>query len=119
MYDYFELLRAGDHDGFNALFCDDYFDGEEKKPYGEFPRQKIYDVTVGNLYYEDKNFEQMEDVEPTYYLVEYKIMENDGYFRPDLHSDSFGTQLIGVLTYADGSSRIYLVIDTPDVSIQR
>ena len=117
MYDYFDLLRHGDHEGVNALFRDDYFDGEEKKPYEAFPMQKIYDVTVGQYFYEDKNFEDLESMEPTYYLVEYKIMENDGYVRPDLESDCFGTQIIGVLTYADGTAEIYMVIDANNVSI--
>ena len=119
MFDYFDLLRHGDHEGVNALFRDDYFDGEEKKPYEAFPMQKIYDVTVAQYFYEDKNFEHLETMEPTYYLVEYKIMENDGLFRPNLESDSIGTQIIGVLTYADGTAEIYLVIDAHNVSILR
>lgn len=117
MYDYFDMLRHGDHEGVNALFREDYFDVEEKKPYEKFPMQKIYDVTVGKYDYEDKNFEHLESMEPTYYLVEYKIMENDGYIRPDLESDSFGTQIFGVLTYADGTSEIYMIINVNNVSI--
>ena len=119
MYDYFDTLRKGDHEALNAMFHEEYFDGEEKKPYEAFPRQKIYDVTVAKYNYENKDFEHLENMEPTYYLVEYRIMENDGYFRPNLESDSFGTQIIGVLTYSDGTAEIYLVIDTPNVSILR
>ena len=119
MFDYFDLLRHGDHEGVNALFHSEYFDGEEKKPYEAFPMQKIYDVTVCQYYYEDPKFENIETMEPTYYLVEYKIMENDGLFRPNLESDSIGTQIFGVLTYADGTAEIYLVIDAHNVSILR
>lgn len=119
MHDYFDLLRHGDHEGVNGLYRDDYFDGEEKKPYEAFPMQKIYDVLVCKYDYEDKNFEHLESMEPTYYLVTYKIMENDGLFRYELDSDVEQTQLFGVLTYADGTSEIYLVMDLPDFTINR
>jgi len=123
MYDYFDLLRHGDHEAVNELFRDDYFDDEEKekfpeKPFEKFPMQKIYDVLVCKYdEYEDKNFDNLESMEPTYYIIEYKIMENDGYFHHGLESESYATQLVGILTYADGTSEIYLIIDTPNVSI--
>ena len=117
MYDYFDLLRHGDHEGINALFSDDYFDGEEKKPYTAFPMQKIYDVLVCKFEYENEEFKQMENVEATYYLVTYKIMENDGMFRYELDADTEIPQIFGILTYADGTSEIYLVLNLPDYNI--
>ena len=129
MYDYFDLLRHGDYEGVNALFRDDYFDEGylnyednelfPEKPFEKFPMQKIYDVTVAKYYYDDKIFEHQENVEPTYYLIEYKIMENDGLFHHGLESDSYGTQIVGILTYSGGTAEIYMIIDTPNVSILR
>ena len=119
MHDYFELLRKGDHNGINAMYCDGYFDGEEKKPYEAFPMQKIYDVLVCKYDHRDENFEKDPSVTATYYLVTYKIMENDGLFRYELDSDVEQTQLFGILTYADGTSEIYLLMDLPNVSIIR
>ena len=117
MYDYFEYLRQGDHNAVNGLYRDDYFDGEEKKPYKAFPQQKVYDVFVRKYDYDDKNFENLENAEPTYYLVTYKIMENDGLFRYELDSDVEIPQLFGILTYADGTSEIYLVLDLPGYTL--
>ena len=117
MYDYFEYLRQGNHEAINALYRDDYFDGEEKKPYEAFPQQKVYDVFVRKYNYQDKNFTDLENVEPTYYLVTYKIMENDGLFRYELDADTEIPQLFGVLTYADGTSEIYMMFDLPEFSL--
>ena len=94
-----------------------YFDGEEKKPYEDFPQQKIYDTFVRKYDHKDDAFENVENAEPTYYLVTYKIMENDGMFRDNVESDAEMVQLFGILTYADGTSEIYLLLDLPDYSL--
>ena len=117
MYDYFEALRQGDHEAVNAMYREDYFDGEEKKPYEDFPQQKIYDTFVRKYDHKDEAFENVENAEPTYYLVTYKIMENDGMFRDNVESDAEMVQLFGILTYADGTSEIYLLLDLPDYSL--
>ena len=96
---------------------DDYFDGEEKKPYEDFPQQKIYDTFVRKYDHKDDAFENVENAEPTYYLVTYKIRENDGMFRDNVESDAEMVQLFGILTYADGTSEIYLLLDLPDYSL--
>ncbi|MBQ9115735.1 MAG: hypothetical protein IJY04_01805 [Clostridia bacterium] len=114
MYDYFDYAKHGDHEAVNGLFRDDYFDGEEKKPYEPFPMQKIYDIFVREYEYDDPNFEYVENAEPSYYLVTYKIMLNDGLFRYEIDADTEQPQLFGVLTYADGTSEIYMLMDLPD-----
>lgn len=119
MYDYFDYLRHGDNEGVNSLYIDGYFDGEEKKPYDKFPMQKIYDVLVCKSDQKNEELEENESVTPTYYLVTYKIMYNDGMFRDDMGSDEERTQLIGVLTFADGTSRIYMTMELPGVSINK
>lgn len=107
MYDYFDAVRMGDHEALNALFAEGYFN-EEKEPYESFPMQKVYDIFVRRYEYEVP-----EHPDAVYYLVTYKIMENDGLFRREVDADAELPQLFGVEPNEDGEQRIYLMFDLP------
>lgn len=118
MYDYFYNVIHGDHEALNGMFTEDYFDAEDKTPYEAFPMQKIYDIFIRKYDADVPNdYSSNPNITVTHYLVTYKIMENDGLFRYEVDADAELVQVFGILTYADGSSEIYLVMDLPGFSL--
>ncbi len=112
MYDYFDAVRRGQHEELNALFSDGYFDGEDKKPYEAFPMQKVYDVFIRKYAYA-----QGDHPNATYYIVTYKIMENDGLFRYEVDADQELVQFFGVEPNEKGEQKIYFVFDAPGFNV--
>ncbi len=95
---YFSCLTSGDAEGYNSLFLDEYFDGEDTVPYERFTMQRVYDITVEKLsesLIEDGDYE---GCTRTVYKVGYKIMHNDGTFRDDMPSDTVVPRLLETIS---------------------
>ena len=96
-YNYFETVKNGDHVTYNKYFFDEYYNSRDKK--SEFTMQKIYDIHIEESYAEIKLDEDEyawvnnKGLEPTYFIVKYKIHENNGSFRIGVSSDTFQSQL--------------------------
>lgn len=124
MYDFFYYAQHGQHEELNGLFAEKCTLGKDdsetdiiKEPYEAFPMQKIYDMFVRKYEYENPDYSGNPNVTATYYLVTYKIMENDGLFRYEVDADAELVQLFGILTYNDGSSEIYMMMDLPNFNV--
>lgn len=91
LYEMIQCIIRGDHEGYNALFSENYYSVEENAPEDEFTMQQIYDIkftrikvsehTEGEIHYTQYEYE-----------VEYKIRKNNGTFRTDIGSDASRTQ---------------------------
>lgn len=83
---YFDALKAGDAETVNSFYSDEYF--SEHAPFADITMQKIYDIHIEFI------SNEVEGSDVVYsFKVSYKIMRNDGTFRPDLQSDSAMYQL--------------------------
>ena len=75
----------------------------------KFPPQKVYDIVVEQLLVtegdgEDYTYEK-KDCEFGIYRVSYKILRNDGYFRPDLYDDEIVRPLVfELVTFNEGKN---------------
>ena len=114
---YFDAVTRGDHGALNAMFTDDYWEESERTPYADFPMQKLYDKRVYRFAYNDKNYQAPSGYRVSYFLVSYKIMQNDGLFRDDLSSGSELPQLFRLLSASDGTVKIDLVRSLPGFSL--
>ncbi|MBQ3100022.1 MAG: hypothetical protein IJC50_03425 [Clostridia bacterium] len=87
---YFAAIQSGDHEVYNGLFGDEYF--EKNDPVETFTPQRIYDINIRFL------SEEKIDDESFFvnYEIEYKIMRNDGTFRRDIGSDMARTQFLAL-----------------------
>ena len=85
--DYFDALRKGDLQALRALYSDEFASGQGAIP--DFTMQRVYDAVVSFV-----GTERNEDGTDTdIYVVNYKIMKNDGTFRRDIDSDSSRPQV--------------------------
>ena len=105
---YFDLLKKGDYRNYASLFTESYKHdpkGFEKDFTRPFPPQQLFDIKVTEL---------LRSTDPTvkyryegkdcffgYYLVTYKINENDGMFRRDLYTQQAERPLIFELVTFD------------------
>lgn len=110
---YFDLLKKGNYKNYPDLFTDTYKKnpvGFEKDVKRVFPPQKVYDITVEQLLVtegdgKDYTYEKS-DCEFGIYRVSYKILRNDGYFRPDLYDDEIVRPIIfELVTFNEGENK--------------
>lgn len=80
--EYFDTAIAGDHEKYNTLFTDHYY--ESNNPMNEFSPQMIYDINI-------KKLDEISDDGVTRYKYDvwYKIYKNDGTFRNDINKESY------------------------------
>lgn len=95
---YFETVVYGQTDAHNALYTDYY--KEKKGEYEPFTMQMIYESTV--TYLEDYPHEKLNGVRVYKFDVGYKIMNNNGTFRNNLHSDTRRDMLYTLYRYSNG-----------------
>ena len=127
MHDYFQAAIRGDHNAVNAMYDSDFFENESntpKKPHDAFPMQKIYDIFVRKVeleslegYTPPKDYGDEKDYGSVYYLVTYKIMENDGLFRYEIDADAEMVQLFEIRLYGNGISKIGMILDFPGFNV--
>ena len=106
--DYFDLLKNGDYENYGALFTKSYKKdpkGFEKDFTRMFPPQKLADIKVKELM-RSTDTRQKYKYEGKecffgYYLVSYKIIENDGMFRRDLYAREVERPLVFELVTFD------------------
>jgi hypothetical protein len=94
-YDYFEAVIAGDNESYATYFSDDYLAAVALPE--DFTPQRIYDIRV-TPYQEDTE-------RGSAYLVDYKILRNNGTFRTDVGSNASRTLVI-YLVETDGTLHI-------------
>lgn len=89
---YFDMLKKGDYENYGAFFTKSYKKdpkGFEKDFSRIFPPQKLSDIKVKELMRSTDTRQQYKYEGKNcffgYYLVSYKIVENDGMFRRDLY----------------------------------
>lgn len=109
---YFDVLKKGG-EGYSSLFTNSYKKdpkGFEKEFDRTFPPQKLYDITVRELLRSTRNENGEEYTYEGkkcmfgYYIVSYKINENDGLFRRDLYSEEVERPLIfELVTFGKGT----------------
>ena len=81
LYDFIQILIAGDEDAYNACFNSRYF--EQARPQGAFTPQMIYRTTITYLSEKEENTDKL-----YVYRLEYMIFQNDGTYRRDIASDA-------------------------------
>ena len=96
LYQYVQLIIAGDEDAYNACFSEDYF--KDADPQGPFSPQMLHNIKI--RYY------MRESANVVTYRLDYMIYRNDGTFRRDIGSDVSRYQLITVRT--DGNGEIWI-----------
>lgn len=82
--DMIQTIIAGDADGYNELFSENYYANHE--PEAPFTMQRLYDIKLTKV---SETTVQGESGKYTQYdyEVEYKIHQNDGTFRTDIGHD--------------------------------
>ena len=107
--DMVQCIIRGDHEGYNALFSENYYAVEDNIPEDGFTMQQVYDIkftkkrisehTEGDISYTQYEYE-----------VEYKIRKNNGTFRTDIGSDAARTQyfVISDSTKVDGKQVVLI-----------
>lgn len=106
--EYFDVLKKGDSGKYGSLFTKSYKKdpkGFEKDFTRQFPPQQLYDIRVQELMRTTDTRESYTYEGKKcffgYYLVSYKIHENDGYFRRDLYAEQIERPLIFELVTFD------------------
>lgn len=82
---YFICLISGEYSAYPDFFTDNFFNYYTVPE--KFTMQKIYDITVSLYNREGINYEDGTAV-IEHYIVNYKIMNNNGSFRGDIGSDA-------------------------------
>lgn len=111
LYDYFEILKAGDTAAYNALFTDEYIAENGK---AEFAPQKVFDMSVSVQRTEflvngDANGDY-KGYTVTYCEVAYKIYQNNGTLRRDFYQDDSTKPVIFEVLEKDGVAQINQII---------
>ena len=96
--EYFDALIGGEEDKMNSLYTDEYVSVHGKED--DFTMQRAYDMNV--LYLGEKSTENSSYDVAYEYVVNYKIMRNDGTFRRDIPSDASRAQLFYIVNTDDG-----------------
>lgn len=113
-YKYFNDIRHGDHEAYNAYFDSRAFNTMEKA--GEFTQQQIYEISIEQLGIrpeldqEEYGWVESSGIDPIYVDVRYKIRKNNGSFRVGVNSDSIKPQLY--IMYKTGKTyKIISIVD--------
>ncbi len=113
-YEYFELVKAGDHANYYSLFTKEYAEKHGDINFFTknkliFTKQKIYDIKASLIRstYLKNGDENGEHVGSTvyYFDVSYRIKDNNGTFRRDMRSDE-AVPLVFELLETDGEIKI-------------
>ena len=91
LYEMVQCIIRGDHEGYNALFSENYYAVEENLPEEEFTMQQVYDIKFTKVRVSEHNDSGISYTQYEY-EVEYKIRKNNGTFRTDIGSDAARTQ---------------------------
>ncbi len=85
---YLRCLLTGDHTAYADFFTDDYMEDESNLPIPQepFTAQMLYDITVD--YRSSDTVFVSQNERKQYFVVKYAIFQNNGTFRPDLHTDT-------------------------------
>ncbi|MCQ2432796.1 MAG: hypothetical protein MJ175_09365 [Clostridia bacterium] len=113
---YFTAVIHGDCETYRDFFWNSYFDEENKDinyPYPEdpFTMQKVYNISVEYLRGEDVILSKTET--RSYFIVKYKIQDNNGTFRPELDVDT-AVPLLFELTTKGEEIRISKIVPFAD-----
>lgn len=110
--DYFKALTDGDADSYNSFFTDVYLKDKNNTVYKKFTMQKIYGAEVEKLSEMIINDGSEYNGWTRYtFRTSYKIMANDGTFRPDMPSDTAVPEILELL-YNGEIYRINSIIKT-------
>lgn len=108
LIDYIYFMIYGDAEGYNNCYSDKYYDSHS--PIGNFTMQKIYDVYITK----QSEADVISDDGTTYtqynYVIEYKILKNNGTLRNDIGSGSKKQYI----TMSDSTGKI--LIDSVSIS---
>ena len=106
-YDYFSSIINGDAALYSTFFADSY---PRLSLPNKFTKQKLFDIYA--LKYDglvtDKNEEELQTIN---FIVEYKILENNGTFRDDLPSSVARKQLYRLITDEMGNIKIHSIVE--------
>ena len=103
LYDFLQMIIAGEEDAYNACFTDNYID--EYGTQAAFPPQMLYDMRIAFYSQEGSN----EDLRITYQL-DYRFYQNDGTFRRDVGSDAIRPVYVVLVKDTEGNIRIDLQV---------
>ena len=105
---YLNAVKSGDHEAVNSMYSADYLKKDGVEKHEKFPMQKIFDISVelrnDIRLEEDEALERSYDI--YYFVLRYKILRNDGYFRDDIDQHYSSAQLVKVLIDDDGKGII-------------
>ena len=103
---YFDAVKRGDHEAVNAMLTEAYIEGNGE--YEDFPMQKIFNIKITRMMYNDPAFDDAE-YDDYYFVVSYNIYKNDGMFRADCDDQYYCRTLMRVLINSAGSGKIDLI----------
>ncbi|MBQ8432251.1 MAG: hypothetical protein IJX28_05150 [Clostridia bacterium] len=95
LYDFIQILIAGDEDAYNACFNENYYKTNQRQ--AAFTPQMIYRTTITYLSESEDGRDKL-----YVYRLEYMIFENDGTYRRDIASDASRPQTITLRVTEDG-----------------
>jgi len=104
-----KAIIAGDHEAYNALFSENYYELHGNQPQDEFTMQQVYDITFTFCEESEKTSEEIGKYIQYEFWVEYKIHENNFTFRQDLGQDDSRRQYF-ILTDMSGEVMIDQVL---------
>ncbi len=107
---YINAVINGEHETINAMYSEDYL--KSHSLHSAFPQQRLYNIKIRKYHYSDPQYKNSY-TKDSYYIISYKINQNDGLFRNDVGQDSEIPQLFEILTYADGTIKIDNIISLP------
>ncbi len=103
---YFDIVTNGKSSLYPSLFTDDYKNtpvGFEKNVERKFSPQRIYDISVTELARTDKSDTSYNYDGKTcvfgFYMVDFKILKNDGLFRRDLEENTSRPLIFELVTF--------------------
>ena len=106
---YFDAIKKADISTLNSMYTENYFKIGKYEKHEAFPQQKIFDIQIQRRFDipVDEKEERLYDV--YYYLISYKIYENDGMFRDDIDEYSSRPQVIKVIIDSSGVGKIDMI----------
>jgi len=106
--DFFDAVIRGDNEKYNSFFRKGYYT-PQNPPKDEFTMQKIYDIRVLRNGTSEVELDG-KTVTLKNYIVEYKIMQNNGTFRTGIDHDSYQPQLFRLME-EDGKLKVHSILD--------
>lgn len=101
--EYFNLLKRGETETFNALHTARYF--VFNRECTDIAPQRVYDIHVEYLFASKVSDPDYGQIEKHVLRVAYKIMKNDGTFRSDVGSDASRAQYLELI---ERNGRLYI-----------